>query len=60
VEVVVAVHQVDSRDKNGRFVTGHDVPKEWREKYKKISKGKRYSPKTEFKKGHKTWNKGRP
>jgi very-short-patch-repair endonuclease len=50
---------VDSRDKNGRFVTGHDVPKEWREKYKKISKGKRYSPRTEFKKFHMPWNKGK-
>ncbi len=32
--------------------------KEAKEKISKANKGKRYSPKTEFKKGHKTWNKG--
>jgi very-short-patch-repair endonuclease/Ni/Co efflux regulator RcnB len=50
---------VDSRDKNGRFVTGHNVPKEWREKYREISRSKHYSPRTEFKKGIIPWNIGK-
>ena len=59
VDLVVAVRRVASRDKNGRFTKGHVVPKKWREKYRKISKGKRYSTRTEFKKFHIPWNKGK-
>jgi Ni/Co efflux regulator RcnB len=44
---------------NGRFIKGHEVPDEWREKFRIMYKGKHSSPRTEFKKGHKTWNKGR-
>ena len=39
------------RDKKGKFVKGHQVPKEWRKIVSEAKKGKH--PKTEFKKGHK-------
>ena len=48
------------RDKYGRFINGHEVPKEWCEKVRIHNSGKRYSRKTEFKKGQTPWNKGIP
>ena len=35
-----------------RFKKGHEVPIEWREKESETSKGKHYSPSTEFKMGN--------
>jgi|SRR6185312_15289328 len=38
---------------------GHEVSKEQRERHSKLMKGRRCSPKTEFKKGIIPWNKGK-
>lgn len=48
------------RDGGGRFVKGHKVLTEWKLAASKANKGKRYSPKTEFKEGTPPWNKGKP
>ena len=50
---------VVSRDWHGRFVKNHIVPKEWRDNFRVLGKGKRFSPRTEFIKGHDPWNKGK-
>lgn len=57
MEVVEAVGV--SRDKNGKFIKGHEVPENWREKYRIHFKGKHTSPETEFRKGLIPWNKGK-
>src|SRR3990172_814049 len=48
-----------SRDWHGKFVKGHKVPNKWKERFIEISKGKHYSPRTEFRKGLNPWNKGK-
>jgi len=45
-----AIHGIG---KNTQFKKGHEVPIEWREKESETSKGKHYSPSTEFKAGDK-------
>lgn len=45
--------------KKYEFKKGHNVPQKWRENLKKTHRGKHYSPKTEFKKGQKSWNENK-
>jgi len=59
VQVVEVEVVADGRDWHGRFVKEHKVPKIWREKFRNVYKGKRFSPITEFKKGNITWNRGK-
>lgn len=50
---------LEQRDENGRFTRGHEIPDEWREKFRVMYKGRHSSPRTEFKKGVIPWNKGK-
>lgn len=46
-------YQKMERDKKGKFMKGHQVLEEWRNKVSEARKGKHNSLETEFKKGHK-------
>lgn len=41
-----------------QFKKGYSFPEKWRSNLKKLHKGKRFSPNTEFKKGQSSWIKG--
>lgn len=47
------------RDSKGRFIKGNKFSNEIKKKMSNAKKGKRVSPKTEFKKGIIPWNKGK-
>ena len=50
----------ETRKKMSESHKGHYVSIETRKKISETQKGKHNSPNSEFKKGHKTWNKGKP